>query len=134
MTIELTDLVFRLGRALDEKRLGDLRDIFTEDASVGTATGAARGIDALVEKAASARPDGVFTQTFIANPIVEVDGDTARISANLLAVIVGPPPGGRLFGEGYHLTAVRTPAGWRISRVEGVPLWDAEIGSLKPLR
>ncbi|GAA3508310.1 nuclear transport factor 2 family protein [Actinomadura keratinilytica] len=132
----LTDLVARLGRCLDDKRFGEMRTVFTEDASVGTASGVARGIDAIVEKAGRVRPDGVFTQSFITNPLIEVDGDTATITANLLAVFVGRPEGGgRLFGERYDLTAARTPQGWRISRVESVPLWEApltEIASLHP--
>ncbi|WP_285493871.1 nuclear transport factor 2 family protein [Actinomadura sp. NBRC 104425] len=133
---ELTDLVARLGRCLDEKRFAAMRTVFTEDASVGTASGAAHGIDAIVEKAGRIRPDGVSTQSFITHPLIKVDGDTATITANLLAVFVGRPEGGgRLFGERYHLTAARTPHGWRISRVESVPLWEAplpEITSLPP--
>ncbi|MEU6409224.1 nuclear transport factor 2 family protein [Microbispora sp. NPDC046933] len=39
---ELSDLVARLGRLLDEKRLGDVRTVFTEDASVATAIGVNR--------------------------------------------------------------------------------------------
>ncbi|MBE3015765.1 nuclear transport factor 2 family protein [Microbispora sp. NEAU-D428] len=130
---ELTDLVARLGRLLDEKRLGEARTVFTEDASVATASGAVRGIDALVEKALRIRPAGVFTQSFITNPLIEVDGETAKITANLLAVFVGQPEGrGKLFGERYQLTAVRTPRGWRISRVEGVPLWEATLSEITP--
>ncbi|GAB3159853.1 nuclear transport factor 2 family protein [Micromonospora sonneratiae] len=133
---ELADLVARLGRCLDEKRFGEVRTVFTEDASVSTASGAVRGIDALVAKARRTRPAGVFTQSFITNPLIDVDGDTATITAKLLAVFVGQPEGrGRLFGERYHLAAARTPRGWRISRVEAVPLWEAvlpEVTSFHP--
>jgi hypothetical protein len=38
---EITDLVARLGRCPDEKRFGEVRSIFTEDASIATASGAA---------------------------------------------------------------------------------------------
>ena len=110
-----------------------MRTVFTEDASVSTASGAVQGIDALVEKARRIRPAGVFTQSFITNPLIDVAGDTATIGANLLAVFVGRPDG-RLFGERYHLTAVRTPRGWRISRVEGVPLWEATLPEITDLR
>ncbi|GAA4069521.1 nuclear transport factor 2 family protein [Actinomadura miaoliensis] len=130
---ELTDLVARLGRCLDEKRFREVRTVFTDDASVSTASGAVQGIDALVEKARRVRPAGVFTQSFITNPLIDVDGDTATITANLLAVFVGQPEGGgRFFGERYHLTAARTPRGWRISRVEGVPLWEAPLPEITP--
>ena len=129
----LTDLAARLGRFLDQKRFGEVRTIFTEDASVATASGAVRGIDAIVEKARRIRPAGVFTQSFITNSLIDVDGDTATIVANLLAVFVGQPEGrGRLVGERYHLTAARTPQGWRISRVEGAPLWEAELPEVTP--
>ncbi|WP_433477693.1 nuclear transport factor 2 family protein [Spirillospora sp. CA-142024] len=122
-----------LGRLLDEKRFGEVRTIFTEDASVSTASGAVQGIGALVEKARRIRPAGVFTQSFITNPLIEVDGDTATIAANLLAAFVGQPEGrGRLFAERYHLHATRTRQGWRISRVEGVPLWEAALPEVTP--
>jgi hypothetical protein len=130
---ELTDLAARLGRCLDEKRFDEVRTVFTEDASVSTASGAVQGIDAIVEKARKIRPAGVFTHSFITNPLIDVDGDTATMTANLLAVFVGQPEGrGRLFGERYHLAAVRTPRGWRISRVEGVPLWEATLPEVTP--
>ncbi|WP_433467816.1 nuclear transport factor 2 family protein [Spirillospora sp. CA-128828] len=92
-----------------------------------------QGIDALVEKARRIRPAGVFTQSFITNPLIEVDGDTATIAANLLAVFVGQPEGrGRLFAERYHLNAARTRRGWRISGVEGVPWWEAALPEVTP--
>src|SRR3712207_2808904 len=97
---ELTDLVARLGRLLDEKRFAEVLTVFTEDASVATASGAVQGTGALVEKARRIRPAGVFTQSFITNALIDVDGDTAAITANLLAVFVGQPEGaGRLVGE-----------------------------------
>ncbi|MEU5881084.1 nuclear transport factor 2 family protein [Spirillospora sp. NPDC047279] len=130
---ELTDLVSRLGRCLDEKRFGEVLTIFTEDALIATASGTVRGIDALVEKARRIRPDGVLTQSFITNPLIEVDGDTATIEANLLVVFIGRPEGqGRLSAERYLLTAARTPQGWRISQVKGVPLWEAALAEVTP--
>ncbi|MFC4906386.1 nuclear transport factor 2 family protein [Actinomadura gamaensis] len=125
---EITDLVARLGRCLDEKRFEEVRTVFAEDASISTASGAVRGIEALVEKARAVRPAGVFTQSFITNPLIDVDGDTAAVAANLLAVFVDQAEGrGRLFAERYHLTATRTPQGWRISRVAAEPLWEAPL-------
>lgn len=125
---ELTDLVNRLGNLLDEKRFSHARTVFTEDASVSTASGAVQGIDALVIKAQGVRPAGVFTQSFITNLRIDVEGDTATISANLLVSFIEQPEGrGRLFAERYHLTATRTTLGWRISQVEGVPLWEANL-------
>ncbi|UCM87414.1 nuclear transport factor 2 family protein [Streptomyces marincola] len=125
---QLTDLVSRLGRCLDQKRFGDLRAVFVEDASVATAGGTVLGIDAIVEKARAARPADVMTQSFATNPLIEVDGGTATITANLLVAFVGRPEGrGRLFAERYHLAAARTPRGWRVSRVDGVPLWEAAL-------
>lgn len=125
---ELTDLVARLGSFLDEKRFGEARSVFTEDAAIATASGAVRGIEALVDKAQKVRPAGMFTQSFITNPLIDVKGDTATITANLLVAFVGQPAGqGRLFAERYHLTATRTQPGWRLSQVEGVPLWEAPL-------
>ena len=129
---ELTDLVARLGRCLDEKRYEQMPTVFAPDAEVNTPTGSAKGLDAVIEKARTNRPDGVSSQSFITNPLIEVNGDTATIEANLFAVFIGSNP--RFFGERYHLTATRTPDGWRIIRVTGVPLWEGPLPALMPLR
>ncbi|MFI9780772.1 nuclear transport factor 2 family protein [Streptomyces sp. NPDC051956] len=55
-------MIARLGRCLDQKRFEEARTIFTEDASVATAIGAVRGIDAIVNKARHVRPEGLHSE------------------------------------------------------------------------
>ncbi|HEY8372238.1 MAG TPA: nuclear transport factor 2 family protein [Pseudonocardiaceae bacterium] len=123
---ELTNLVARLRLMLDEKRFEQARSVFTEDASVRTAGGEARGIDALVTQARRTHRADTSIQSFVANPLVTVAGDTATIAANLLLVFARPDER-RLIGERYHLTAARTPEGWRISHVESELLWESTL-------
>ena len=100
---ELSLLVSRLGRWLDEKSPGDGRALFTEDAEVHTLGGVSKGVDALVEQAR--RNHQVPTQ------------------ANLLVVFV-KDEGLRLLGERYELRAARTGDGWRLTRVQARPIWE----------
>ncbi len=118
---ELSLLVSRLGRWLDEKSPGDGRALFTEDAEVHTLGGVSKGVDALVEQAR--RNHQVPTQHFVTDPLVEVDGDQATIEANLLVVFV-KDEGLRLLGERYELRAARTGDGWRLTRVQARPIWE----------
>lgn len=119
---ELSVLVSRLGRWLDEKSPGEGRALFTEDAEAHTLGGVAKGVDALVEQAR--RNHRVPTQHFITDKLIDVDGDQAVIGANLLVVFVHED-GPRLLGERYEIAAARTAAdGWRISRVRARPVWE----------
>ncbi|GAB3957745.1 hypothetical protein GCM10029978_001070 [Actinoallomurus acanthiterrae] len=121
--VELSALVTRLGLWLDEKRFDEARTIFTEDATADTLGGTVHGVDALAAQARRSHPADVATQHFITNPRIEVDGDHAAIDANLL-VVFAAPTGQRILGERYRLEAVRTPGGWRLSRVAASPIWE----------
>ncbi|NKZ03059.1 nuclear transport factor 2 family protein [Actinomadura latina] len=118
---ELSTLVSRLGRWLDDKSPGDGRALFTEDAEAHTPGGVSKGVDALVEQAR--RNHTVPTQHFITDPLIDVAGDKAAISANLL-VVFAHEGGPRLLGERYELEAARTAGGWRLSRVRARPIWE----------
>lgn len=118
---QLSTLVSRLGRWLDDKSFGDSRALFTEDAEAHTPGGVAKGVDNLIEQAG--RNHTVPTQHFITDPLIDVDGDKAAISANLL-VVFAHEAGPRLLGERYELQAARTADGWRLSRVQARPIWE----------
>ncbi|NDU75276.1 nuclear transport factor 2 family protein [Actinomadura sp. DSM 109109] len=119
---ELTALVSRMGLWLDEGSPGDGRAVFTEDAEAHTPGGVAKGVGALVAQAR--RNHTVPTQHFITGPLIDVDGDRAAIGANLL-VVFAREEGLRLLGERYELRAARTLDGWRLTRVEARPIWEA---------
>jgi 3-phenylpropionate/cinnamic acid dioxygenase small subunit len=121
---EVTDLVYRLGVALDEGRFDDMRSIFTEDASASTPGGSVAGIDALIAQARRNHGPEQRNQHVTTNLLIDLDGDRATIRANLVVNFVrdGAEPFFTL-GEVYRFDARRTPDGWRLSRVESTPVW-----------
>jgi SnoaL-like domain len=137
--IEITDLISRLGRWLDE-RIGEPRSIFAEDVRADTPGGQVRGIDlATAQATRNHTPDRRF-QHLLTNVLVELDGDHATVSTNmLLSVAPNAAPGGPTAGVGapgvtfqlggrYRFEATRTPEGWRLSAVSLRPVWSS--GSL----
>lgn len=123
---EITELVSRLGIWLDEKRWDEARSILTEDATAETPGGKVAGVDLLAEQAR--RNHVVPTHHVITNVLIDLDGDRATVGANLIATFVHRPdtPGPHFqLGERYSFEAVRTPDGWRLSRVESRPIWSA---------
>ncbi|MEV0295541.1 nuclear transport factor 2 family protein [Nocardia sp. NPDC050710] len=129
---QITGLVDRLGRALDEGRFDDLRTVYTPDATAKTPGGTATGREALIAQASRNHTDANRIQHFISNVLIDLRGDRADVRANLLATFtpaaatpgrVAPEPQFTL-GEIYHFDAVRTDEGWRLSRVEMSTLWS----------
>ena len=117
---EITDLVSRLGLWLDEGRFDEAPSILTEDVAVSTPGGQAEGIERVI---AQARRNHQYAglQHVISNVLVDLDGDTADVRANLVATFVGSAI--EQHGERYRFEAVRTPDGWRLSRVEVKAVW-----------
>ena len=137
---DVTDLVYRLGICLDEGRFDELQHLVTEDARVRTPGGRAEGRGALVAQAQRNHPPDQRFQHVITNVLVDLNGDRATVRANLVVdtTIAGEAPAGGpapprrcAVGEVYHFEVLRTPGGWRLSRVETVPVWLS--GSLPPI-
>jgi len=129
---QITQLVYRLGRALDEGRFDDLRAIYTPDATVRTPGGTAEGRDALIAQARRNHTDAHRIQHFFSNVIVDVHGDSADVRANIVAIFtpaaetpgrVAPEPAFTL-GVVYRIDAVRSGEGWSMSRVDMTPQWS----------
>jgi hypothetical protein len=122
---DLCDLVNRLGMTLDEQRMEDLGDVYTEDVVFGE-TAEQRGLDALIRSGRDAH--GVFevTQHIITNVLIELDGDRASIRANLIAAAVprAEEPSVHFdLGGVYRFDAVRTAVGWRLCGFSVEPVW-----------
>jgi hypothetical protein len=123
---EIERRVFALGRCLDERDFDGLRELFTADAGVETPGGTASGHDALVAQARRRHTAADGIQHVITNLLVDLDGDTAQVRANLLVAFAatGPQdPAPFLLGEVYRFSFARTPAGWRITRLGSAPTW-----------
>jgi hypothetical protein len=133
----IAELITRLGVMLDEKSLDDVRTIVTDDVFVQTASGSARGPEAVVEKAR--RNHTVRTQHVISDVLIELEGDRAQARANLIVTFAPDQPGSRLvinesaqpdshltIGELYHFKAARTDGGWRLARIEVTRRWSTQ--------
>ncbi|MEU1962309.1 nuclear transport factor 2 family protein [Nocardia sp. NPDC019304] len=127
---EITALVDRLGRALDEGRFDDLRAIYTPGATAKTPGGTAEGRDALIAQASCNHGEHLRIQHVVGNVLIDLHGDTAEVRANLIATFAlatsdgTPPPPVYTLGEVYRFDAVRTGEGWRLSRVQTTPVWS----------
>jgi hypothetical protein len=122
---DLADLLARQGRWLDEQRFDETDTIFTEDASVHTQGGQARGLKAITTQARGVHSRFAATQHATSGVLIDIDGDRATVQANLIATFVGdaaPEPVGAV-GERYRFEAVRTSRGWRFSRLELTRVW-----------
>jgi hypothetical protein len=141
---DITQLVAQLGRMLDEKRFDDARSILADDITVRTPGGESHGPDAVAEQAR--RSHTVNTQHAISDVLIDLDGDRARVRANLIATFAPDRPGARLvvgdaehpdpyftLGEVYRFEAVRTGDGWRLSRIETERAWSSHTLTGRPV-
>jgi len=139
----ITQLVAQLGRMLDEKRFGDARTILADDITVRTPGGESHGPDAVAAQAR--RTHTVNTHHAISDVLIDLDGDRARIRANLIATFAPDRPAARLvvgdaehpdsyftLGEVYRFEAVRTGDGWRLSRIETERAWSSHALTGRP--
>lgn len=118
---ELTDLVSRLGRWLDDASTATPADLLTDDVTVSTPGGQATGRDAVVAQALRTHAH-VVTQHVITDVLADVEAGHATVTANLLATFAREG-GPETLGERYAFTARRTGAGWRLRSIEVLPLW-----------
>ncbi|MEV0298740.1 nuclear transport factor 2 family protein [Nocardia sp. NPDC050710] len=123
---EITRLITRLGTALDEGRIDDLRSIFTADATATTPGGTAHGRDRVIAQAA--RNDEGFTwfQHSISDILVDLGDDRASVRANPVGVYGRDTAPALRVGGLYRFGAVRTPDGRRFDPLAVQPLWQIE--------
>jgi SnoaL-like domain len=133
----ITELIAQLGVMLDEKRFDEARSILTDDVTAQTPGGSSHGREAVTAQAQ--RSHTVGTQHVITDVLIELDGDTAEVRANLIATFAPDRPDSRLVingveqsdpyltvGARYRFGAVRTEDGWRLARIENEPLWSSQ--------
>jgi SnoaL-like domain len=133
---EITDLVHRLGVALDDSAFDDMRSLLIEHSTARTPGGTAEGREAVIAQASRNHRPEQPTQHVITNLLIDVDGDRAQARANLV-VAFGPLAGTAdparprelpveyTAGQVYRFDFVRTPDGWRLSVIDTIPVWTS---------
>ena len=102
---------------INQGRMGDVPDLFTDDAEVDFGyLGSGTGREAIVRFFAELPALLDFVKQFVHNHVVEVDGDRATGVSYMEAKSIS---GGRAFvvAGRYDDVVVRTPSGWRFSRM-----------------
>lgn len=124
--IALLDLLSHLLAAVESDRLDE---VFTADVHAHfPGSDPYRGLERLQRDAKADLSRYGAGQHLIVNPLLEIEGDTARIRANLLARhLWSRDPGGPYWELGgfYDLGARRTAASWRISELAITPVWTS---------
>jgi hypothetical protein len=124
----ITDLVSRLGRWLDEKEFDDaevLASLFTPDIVLETPGGRSEGLPAVVAQARR-RHTEERTQHVHTNVLVDLNGDTAVVEANLIVTFVplaDAPDINSQVGTRYRFNVVRARQGWRFSSIQDKLIW-----------
>ncbi|KQM81908.1 nuclear transport factor 2 family protein [Agromyces sp. Leaf222] len=127
--VHLTELVSRLGAALDEHRFDVLRELLTEDVTATTPGGTASGRDAVVAQATRnhvgfERLHHVMSNVLVDQGEPDQGARTAEVRANLTAHFAhadGVPV--QAIGAVYRFGVRETPSGWRIAELRVAPTW-----------
>ncbi|WP_280261423.1 nuclear transport factor 2 family protein [Nocardia wallacei] len=122
--LEIADLFTRFARLLDERRWADAGTVLAEDVKVHSPRIQVRGIDKVVDFMRGSEVEGEHTQHTTTDLLATIDGDQAAAEANSLVFYYrdGRPPH-QTAGLRQTCTAVRTPAGWRLSEIRVTPAW-----------
>ncbi|SDD92374.1 nuclear transport factor 2 family protein [Glycomyces harbinensis] len=118
---ELEDLVARHTLWVDQARWDETALIFTGDVAVTSPRGEARGIEALVGLVTGSQSAYEATLHTKANLVIDLDGDTASVRANDIAIFAISGEEEAVAAGVHRYTARRTPAGWRFDSLEVVP-------------
>ena len=126
---ELAELVSNLGLLVDAREWAALEALFCEQVDVDYTS--LNGGEP--ERAAAADLVGGWraflgtlqaTQHLIANHVVTLDGDEARVAANVTATHVAAGDGHWVVGGRYDVRARRTDAGWRVAALTLTVRWQ----------
>lgn len=123
--IEIADLFARFALLLDEGQFEAADTVFATDIAVHSPrAGEIRGIDKVVDFIRQAHVEGEHTQHITTDLLVTVTGDQATAAANSLVYFfrTGEAPH-QTTGLRLSATAIRTPAGWRLSETRTTPAW-----------
>jgi 3-phenylpropionate/cinnamic acid dioxygenase small subunit len=113
--IAAEDLLTRYATAVDRRDWEQYRSIFTADAEIDytSAGGIAGTVDEIVEFLSTSLEMFEMTQHLVSNIDLEVNGDSATVTAMFNNPMRLPGGDTWFTGGWYHHDLVRTPDGWR---------------------
>lgn len=138
----IADVLYRYTVALDTRRWGDLENVFTPEATMVVAAADVGDRIAINDEVANGREavigtirsilDGMdATQHVCAQPLIDVDGDSATSTSYLHEqhYFLGDQGPETLETGGIYIdTLIRTPHGWRITeRVLQNLYWNGDV-------
>ena len=123
--IAAEDLLTRYATAVDRRDWEQYRSIFTADAEIDytSAGGIAGTVDEIVEFLSTSLEMFEMTQHLVSNIDLEVNGDSATVTAMFNNPMRLPGGDTWFTGGWYHHDLVRTPDGWRSRRLREESAW-----------
>jgi len=123
--IAAEDLLTRYATAVDRRDWEQYRSIFTTDAEIDytSAGGIAGTVDEIVEFLSTSLEMFEMTQHLVSNIDLEVDGDSATVTAMFNNPMRLPGGDTWFTGGWYHHDLVRTPDGWHSRRLREESAW-----------
>ena len=118
--LEIHELLARYARGVDDKDWALYRSVFTADAHIDyTSAGAIAGsIDEVAEFLEQGFTVIPWSQHYITNVEIDLDGDSARVRAMFFNPMQLPGvEGSSSCGGFYHHDLVRTAEGWKSCRL-----------------
>jgi hypothetical protein len=125
--IEIQELLYRYARACDSKDWLLMTSIFTDDAQLDYTANPgcpAGGRDEMVRWLEESMGQVPWSQHFITNIEIDLDGDRAKVCSMLYNPMQLPGMAEVSFcGGRYYLEVVRTPEGWKSQRLVEENQW-----------
>ena len=123
--IAAEDLLTRYATAVDRRDWEQYRSIFTANAEIDytSAGGIAGTVDEIVEFLSTSLEMFEMTQHLVSNIDLEVNGDSATVTAMFNNPMRLPGGDTWFTGGWYHHDLVRTPDGWRSRRLREESAW-----------
>ena len=123
--IAAEDLLTRYATAVDRRDWQQYRSIFTADAEIDytSAGGIAGTVDEIVEFLSTSLEMFEMTQHLVSNIDLEVNGESATVTAMFNNPMRLPGGDTWFTGGWYHHDLVRTPDGWRSRRLREESAW-----------
>jgi hypothetical protein len=125
--MEIIDTQTRYATGVDRRDRGLYRSCFTDEmdldmSGMGLGEPVRLSADVWVEQAISLVSSFEATQHMMTNHVITIEGDRATCTAYVQAQHYNPQNTYTVGGY-YTNTLVRTPRGWKISKLKLTPLW-----------